>query len=434
MKMFPDILQNVLKHLNDENRVLVEYKILGNISTTTTIVLKYGDHDLPIQASELIGRPRGVGKPLYRSPSQVNRDNNHVKSWPYAYSRPSSSSRASDSGLFTPETAGQGPFCSSAQASRFENREWKSPFPNSSGLFDKQKSIDAEVQCPDTSTESCPMLDAETSTVDVECIDNGVQCPEYGEYRTGLTHCGVQCGTGEWNQKSVGVTCFVQVNQNSKRSQTPKVAQCNQGVGCISNSKDRCIQTVDNPKARRLWQQSVGCQVHSETQSRHSQTWSTASSVHTQTYENGSDLCKSTSAESSLLNASAKVVTYLNSIKRKKTQQTDYSALINDNNRNKEVHHIIHCTSTLPESFLNEYMWVLFDDLAVCYQEKSLNQLTYSHYLKFYGTQWGMLFDMFSQPGTHVLSANDPRYYNYKLHAQSNIDSLIQSIRVFHPP
>jgi hypothetical protein len=72
----------------------MDYKILGSISTTTVIVLKYGHPDLA-QVDDPQCRPHS--KQTYRSPSQVTRDNSHVKSWPYAFNR--SYARPSDSGM-----------------------------------------------------------------------------------------------------------------------------------------------------------------------------------------------------------------------------------------------------------------------------------------------------------------------------------------------
>ena len=102
--MLPNIIVTVLDELSRQNKELLEYKVFGQNSDLTTIILKYGDHDM---ASDFVYSGHAQSKyrrPPYRTSSQLYRDHGRaLHDWENKRNR-------RDSGVFTP---GQGPFLSS---------------------------------------------------------------------------------------------------------------------------------------------------------------------------------------------------------------------------------------------------------------------------------------------------------------------------------
>jgi hypothetical protein len=113
------------------------------------------------------------------------------------------------------------------------------------------------------------------------------------------------------------------------------------------------------------------------------------------------------------------------------TDRAGYAVLINNAERNRKLHHISHCSDIYG---YQEYdnIWFLFDDVALCYIEAD-GQLTYSHYVKFYGhgDYWAQL--KHNQADTSWLTPFDPRYNGYRQIAENKIARIVESIRVFHP-
>ena len=158
--MLPKMVEIMIEQLLQDNKVLVDYKLLGGNSPLTTIVLKYGDPDHADMIH--LGDPtdrRHWSKPGYRTPSQIYRDNGRTQR--HLFQR---SSQPSDSGVDTfTMSPNEGAFCSSVC---HDGGSGKQPLTSHSTRFyeDIHSSheelglskvdvnvgiVDAEVQCMD---------------------------------------------------------------------------------------------------------------------------------------------------------------------------------------------------------------------------------------------------------------------------------------------
>jgi hypothetical protein len=279
--MLPHIVRIVLDELTHQEKELLEYKIFGQNSAMTTIILKYGDHDM-VSDFILNGYTQSkYRRPPYRTPSQLHRDNGRV----LHDCESKRINKANDSGVFTP--GGQGPFRFSTSGPTDTEQLDHScesledvPVPNPpsgsnpiSPLFkawnnSKETTADMEVKCMDMvgkcdigtdcgdlvgkwdigtscddlvgkwdiGTDCCdlslPGVDAETDCADLSVAkaDVGTDCCKFKEVVEACT----QAGCSVSGQVSVGVSCRNRVGNHSTRTQTNTIYTYSVGVNCSS--------------------------------------------------------------------------------------------------------------------------------------------------------------------------------------------------------
>ena len=149
--IIPRMVQVALEELTEQNKVLLESKVLENNTGITTIIMKYGAKvDGLFGHSDLHSQNRSD----YRSPSQVQRDNWRMQNWQFRRDY----TKTFDSGVCsTPE---QGPGGNGV----FVNRQ--PSFTDPRGLFGN-----AEAQC----TKCVETMDANTSFEAVNVKNAGTQ-------------------------------------------------------------------------------------------------------------------------------------------------------------------------------------------------------------------------------------------------------------------
>jgi hypothetical protein len=274
--------------------------------------------------SEHSERQQVGSRPIYRTPSQIHRDNGRMQQ--HMFYR---SAQPFDSGIQM-STPREGPSRNSMDAVN-HNIGKKSMYGNSSGLFsdihlqysnveennktdahgrselmqDLNESrdnssahqlVDAEVQCGDR----VDMADADTSVEVVDVTNEGVQCEEF---KVDLTECGIQCGdlkpdlvdiavqydkqttdvAAANSTRDVGITCYVKANSQSRQVQTKPPNVSNASVSCTKSMKGRGMQT-ESP--RNIWntlRHSVECQTSPQTVGRHTQVSPSTCTAKTQT-------------------------------------------------------------------------------------------------------------------------------------------------------
>jgi hypothetical protein len=297
-----------MDQLAAENKVLVEFKLVDNLSDMPALILKYGDPEMA-QLGDVNGRSQYLSGPKYRTPSQARRDNHRVKTYCGGEQYYAS---ASDSGVFN--IAGQGAFSSTpAVPGKHYYSGFRPETTKSAGLLETMHSLTLshddrhnaaspdqlfDKDTVDYVQDSVEKVDAETSYDVIDVVDIGLQCGDSkpnlvdaetqydaGEFMPSVMDVGVQCtaeqcvmkargiqcGAGVNEQRSVGINCYVRVKGNSKRTQTKDTEVHNIGVNCCKESKEHGVQTLNKQLVKTMNQATVACQASPKTVGRHTQ-------------------------------------------------------------------------------------------------------------------------------------------------------------------
>ena len=318
--MLPDIVEVVLEYLSNNDKGLLEYKVLGGSRDITTIILKFADLSLH-QVHDLYSK-----SPVhedyrqhhyYRSPRQYERDNERAFNW-HSKQYTAEMGKKNDSGVFTPGS--QGAFSFPANDNRrsmydsgtgkrlTDQKLWDGSQvinldldvgPNVCGFkkdvdlnvsshrdvcigTDLVEVSDRKVQC-ELSELCAPMLVEQGVQYEAEHLVNvGVQCDPGNKVSVGV-EVKSECEGISLQTRNVGLQCKVMVHQNSKRSQTEKLKTAHVGLTCTATMHDSSVQTVGPRKVRKQTTISFGCQTERNCVSRHTQVSVNMSNVRTQT-------------------------------------------------------------------------------------------------------------------------------------------------------
>lgn len=439
--MLPKMIEVMVEQLAEENKVLVDYKLYGGKSPMATIVLKFGDldHIDLLHLGDPMEKKPYWSRPGYRTPSQLYRDNSRTQK--HMFDR---SSRPSDSGVDTFAMGyGEGAFCSS-MSQGVDSRNHPT-YGYSTRFFEdihasqeditapqgnmKNNCVDAEVQCEDIIEHA----DAETSFQcdQVEIFSIATQCDQQ---RSGVADIETQCGAGLVMQRDIGIGCKVKVDLFSKRVQTKSCKLSSIGVSCVKSTQDNCAQT-DNKVKLMGGLNSKGCQTSVQTVGRHVQASPLTNNTKTQTLRNNVppfDGAAKTPEPPGKSHDKSSVYKYINTADSRNTSREEYAKLVGDKSRNRTVHHIVHSTDHPHGKELEDTVWFMFDDLAVCYTEAA-GQLQYSHYRKFIGNFWCTHYPACAKTTSYAITLADPRYLVYKNQAESYIGTLMESMWEIDP-
>jgi hypothetical protein len=272
------MVEMVLDYLANDNKGLIDYKIIGGSKDFTTIILKYGDLSQPWIQDTHSKSPVHDKQSWYRSPSQCQRDNTRAFSW---HNR---QQWGNDSGFLTPGNQGQiGLSTNGLAAHVYDNTSGKQD--TDQDVFGRSQPVNLNfgtnvsgnnqelVMKGNSHREKCIGTDL------IECVDAEVQY----EVPDCTLEKGIQCGHGikklveaevqTKNQevsvpvRNRGVQYKFTVPQRSKFSQTNKLKTENTGVTCAADMKDDWVQTQEKSREHISRHTQVFVEMsHTETQ------------------------------------------------------------------------------------------------------------------------------------------------------------------------